>query len=348
MEACAVCGEISERSSLYGRWLFAENHADGATMEAVAAARGFCTLHASRMLAHDADIAGSLAHFVFRVLYAEIDRELQGRRRYQRSFEPSAPCPWCAAEQEALAFAVSDPKRRSRLCKFHCVTTKEMPGYHGPIRSPLLAGVALKQPASANGAVPAREWWAPSITELGNLLRSGCPSCAAAREAGVQREAFLLSGPRPLEHWEEPRLCIAHDSHLKAALDGRASGSPETLSRGCDWCSAMRRAAHATASLFVQAYGVEAFRLAYACVPGFCLPHVARILRQLPTPDRDAFARDTQARVAALLWELDERALRRSWHFRDQGQLSHAADLSHRAWWFLAGGVFGTALEQER
>jgi hypothetical protein len=344
-QQCSVCREVAERSALYERWLFAENHGDGATLGAVAAARGFCTIHASRLLERDADIAAAIAHFVFRVLRAEIDREMETRRGYRHALDPAAPCPWCATEREALEFALGDAaRRRGEICRPHTQAARAPADERRAIHSPLRGGAVLEQPAATTEPkAPERRWWANSVTALWESLRSGCPSCAAAREAGTRREAFLRAGPQPQEHWEVPRLCVAHDNALSEPPDSRPSRTAEGPNRPCDWCSVMKRAAEETNALFALAYRVDAFRRSCASVPGLCLPHASQTLHLLPDASRKAFAHDVRARIAALLWELDERALRRSWQLRDQGQLPYSTDLSHRAWWFLAGGVFRDA-----
>jgi len=341
MDDCPICRSITERSALYERWLHAENHGDSASLQAIAAARGFCSIHARRLLDRDSDIAGAIASFVLQMICAHLDRQQRDRRGYRDALEPSRLCSWCATEFEALDYALSDRKRISgTLCAPHARAAMVAERQPLHIGSPLLAGASLAPPVVAAPAAASHAWWSQVVRELWETLRRSCAACDAAREAGEQREEFLRGGPRSHEHWEIPTLCVAHDAALGKPRTDAYVRTPDRIDRECDWCSVMYRAAERTARLFATAFCDPNFRLAYASVPGLCLPHCAAVMHQLPEAERDAFCTAVRVRVDAMAWELEERAARRSWQLRDQRSLSQAETLSHRAWWLISGGVF--------
>lgn len=339
--ACPACREITGRSDLYERWFFAESFGDGATLEAIAAARGFCSPHARRVLGRDPAIAAPVARFVLRTLSTQAHRQQGERRGYRDALSPQALCPWCASEREALEYVVTDVKRRrGALCAPHAravfimekrgVFVAEPPFLPGEPLDPLPASVA-----SASG----HSWWSPTVGVLWESLRASCPACSTALEAGRRRERFLRAGPQPGEHWDVPTLCVAHDAALANPSAPACTRAPDAVTRECDWCAAMHHVAHRTEELFAAVYRDAQFRLAYAAVPGLCLPHAAGVLARLSNGVRDDFARATLLRIDTAAWELEERALRTSWNLRDQGELPHSSDLAHRAWWLIAGGV---------
>ena len=345
---CPVCRDIYERSALYERWLLAENYADGAMLEAVGRARGFCTMHSARLLVCDPDIAAPVANFALRAILAGVDRQIRERRGYHDALEPARLCPWCATEREALEYTLLDPKRRRGgvLCQPHAQADAIFArGGTLVVRSPLAPGPALDAPR-ADALERDAHWWSSGVSTLWRALLARCACCEAALTASAAREMFLRAGPQPNEHWEIPRLCVLHDVALGRPRGAPFRRDPDGLDRICDWCSVMARAAERTAELFALAYTVEAFRMAYASVAGLCLPHVAAATRHMPAVAKNALVHDSRARIATMLWELDERATRRSWQLRDQGQLPDAADLPFRAWWLLAGGTFRYIVER--
>ncbi len=316
----------------------AENHADSATLEVVAAARGFCSQHARRLLERDPDIAAPIAHFVLRTIAAHIELQQRDRHGYRDALNAQRVCPWCVAESEALSYALTDSKRSRSLCPPHQRASRIAERLEITEEPPSTALEALAPPASGTpgGNEP---WWSPEIGELAASLLVSCPACAAGREASRLREAFLRRGPVPGEHWEAPTLCAAHYAALDPPSTAEYQRSADGIVRRCDWCFAIRRAAESVTELFSIAYREPEFRLAYAHTLGLCLPHASATLHRL-TAGRQELVVATRVRIETIAWELEERALRRSWQLRDQGMLPHAADLSHRAWWLIAGGTF--------
>lgn len=340
MEACYVCREVDERSELYERWLFAENFGDGATLESVASSRGYCTFHAARVVRRDPNIAGPIATFTLRVIEAELRRQIADRHGYRNALDRRTQCPWCQTEVEATEYALSAGRTASAsLCQPHAQVASQGGGHRLNADSPLRLGAPLANPYSIEAPPPS--WWSSCVTALAADLRAAdCPACASATQASADREAFYRAGSRPHEHWETPRLCRAHDVQLGQRRDADFRRSPDGLDRSCDWCSVMKRAAQRTVELFVLAYGEPAFRFAYASVPGLCLPHAAAALERARGNAKEEFAAATLTRIATMVWELEERAMRRAWQLRDQGELRDASTLSHRAWWLAAGGTF--------
>ncbi|MGH7738328.1 MAG: hypothetical protein ACREMP_10760 [Candidatus Tyrphobacter sp.] len=337
---CPACRDVIERSALYERWLIAENYADGAMLEAVGKARGFCTFHAARLLKRDSDIAGPIANFALRWTLARLDRQIDDRRGYVDALDPAALCPWCTTEREASEYSLLDREyAKGTLCQPHAQMRALLRKGIAIVRSPLSSGTPLRaiaiEPRASQSA-----WWSDTVTSLAEVLARSCAACDAACTARSAREAFLRSGPKSSEHWEPPRLCILHDVALGRPRTRPFLLEPDGIDRPCDWCGAIRRAADKTAELFALAYAVDAFREAYSTTAGLCLPHSAIALRRMPAPVKRAFALETRARVATTVWELDERAARRSWNLRDQGELADAGTLSHRAWWLIAGATF--------
>lgn len=341
---CYVCREIAERSAVYERWLFAENFGDGATLHATGAARGYCTFHAARIVRRDATIAGPIAAFVLRAIDAELGRQLGERHGYRDALDPRARCPWCQTEIDALEYALSRKHSREALCQPHAQDASQLRSGRLVARSPLAPGTPLDQPQLATSdAENQSRWWSRSIETLVTSLEHGaCPACEDAARASERREAFYRIGPRPNEHWEAPRLCRLHDAQLGQPRGAGFDREPDGLDRLCDWCAVMERAAHRGAELLALAYREAAFQLAYARSRGFCLVHAAAALHHLRARPqiRDAFAEAVRTRIATMVWELDERAARRSWNLRDQGEPTDAATLSHRAWWLVTGGTF--------
>ncbi len=336
--ACSACREITERSNLYERWLMAENHADGATLEVVAAARGFCSQHARRLLERDPDVAAPIAHFVLRTIAAHIELQQRDRHGYRDALDAQRRCPWCLAEGEALSYALTDPKRSRSLCPPHQRAARLAARAEAAGEPPLTTLEPLT-PTSDDAPGHGQTWWSPQIDELTASLLASCPACAAAREASRLREAFLRRGPVQGEHWEPPTLCAAHDAALGAPRTADYERHADGVLRPCDWCLPIRRAAQSSTQLFSIAYREPAFRLAYAHTHGLCVPHAAATLHLL-TASRQEFVVAMSVRIETMVWELEERASRRSWQLRDQMMLRHAADLSHRAWWLIAGGTF--------
>jgi hypothetical protein len=339
--ACPVCREISARSELYERWLHAENFGDTATLEATAMARGFCSNHARRMLDRDPEVAAPIARFVLRAISGTLRLQLQERRRYSDALEPRALCPWCRSERDALEYAVRDKKHRhAKLCPPHARIAFVAQARHAlTAEAPFQAGTPLDPPTSRSAQRPTATWWSPAIGVLWEQLCSSCPPCDTAREAGRRRETFLRAGPRPNEHWDVPVLCVEHYVALGAPDDSTYNEPPDAIPRPCDWCLAMEHGADRTAELFAIAYRDANFRLAYASVSGCCLPHAASVARRLEGTALQEFLAATSARIDAAEWELEERARRRAWQMRDQGAFAGAADVAHRAWWLIAGGV---------
>ena len=341
---CSACREIAERSSLYERWLIAENHADNATLEAVAEARGFCSQHARRLLERDPDIAAPIAHFVLRMLAAQIEIQQRDRHGYRDALDARRRCPWCLAEGEALSYALSDSRRSRPLCLPHQRVSRIV---ERPIATtePPVTTLEPLAPITSDERGQREPWWSPQVEELGVSLQTSCPACAAAREASRRREAFLRRGPVQGEHWEAPTLCAAHYVALDPPRTAEYHRTADGILRPCDWCAPIARAARSVTELFSIAYRELSFRLAYARVSGLCLPHAAAVLRHLTTA-RQEFLVATRVRIDAFVWELEERASRRSWQLRDQGMLPRADDLPHRAWWLISGGTFRYGTEQ--
>lgn len=339
--SCPVCREVLARSTLYERWLVAENFGDTATLQAAATARGFCSAHARRMLEADPEIAGPIARFVLHALSATLADQRHDRRGYRDALEPQALCPWCASEREALEYAMNGEKRRgAALCPPHerAATVLER---HRTLDTepPFRPGQGLDPPGAPNAQLPAAYWWSPAIDILWKELRSSCCACSAARAASRQREAFLRSGPQANEHWDVPTLCIAHYVALGAPDEPAYRRTPDAIPRTCDWCLAMEHAAERAEELFAIAYRDANFRLAYAAVPGLCIPHAANVAHRIDSRARGDLLTAISVRVDGMEWELEETARRRSWQMRDQGAFPGSADVSHRAWWLIAGGM---------
>lgn len=342
---CVACREIAERSAIYERWLFAENFGDGATLHAAAQARGYCSLHAAVIVRRDANIAGPIAAFVLRIVDADLRSQIGDRRGYRDALDARALCPWCKTEFDALEYALSRSHGGATLCQPHAQSASQMRAGRLVARSPLAPATPLDQPGTTlvAAAVSPRHWWSPAVAVLvETLARGACPSCDAAARAGELRERFYRTGPRPNEHWETPRLCRLHDAQLGQPRDAAFVRDPDGLDRLCDWCAVMERSASRSGELFAVAYRDGLFQREYAKVPGLCLVHAGVTLRHMHADAlaRNAFAEAIQTRVATMLWELDERAARRAWSLRDQGEPVDAATLSHRAWWLIDGGMF--------
>ncbi len=339
--ACPVCREIVARSDLYERWLAAENFGDTATLRAVAAARGFCSDHARRTLALGSDIAAPIARFVLRTVSAVLERQRNERRGYRDALEPQTLCPWCGSERDALHYAMSDKKhRRGALCPPHARIALVFERRHAlHADPPFLRDESLDPPPAREERIPSAVWWSPAVDVLWEMLRASCPACSAAGEASRRREAFLRAGPQPNEHWDVPVLCTAHFVALGAPADAAYRHVPDGIPRSCDWCVPMEQAADRIEELFAIAYRDASFRIAYAAVPGLCIPHATRVARRIAASTLDEFLAATSLRIDAAEWELDERARRRSWQLRDQGSFASVADVAHRAWWLIAGGT---------
>jgi uncharacterized protein CbrC (UPF0167 family) len=347
VEPCYVCREIAERSDTYERWLFAENFGDGATLHAAAVARGYCTLHARRIVDRDHNVAGPIAAFVLRAVAAELRRQLGDRRGYRDALDARALCPWCRVELEALEYALTGRAAKGPRCQPHAQAASQLRANHLRPRNPLSPGTPLSRPSQGESEETAT-WWSAVIDDLAESLDGGtCPPCRAAGDASDRREAFYRAGSRPSEHWETPRLCPLHDAALGQPRTPDFIREPDSIDRLCDWCRAMERAARRYAELFSSAYQERAFRLHYACTPGLCLPHAAIALHspQTARDTRDAFAAACRTRVTTAIWELDERAVRQSWSFSDQGQLRASSTVAHRAWWLIAGGTYRLSAE---
>ena len=341
---CSACREVTERSNLYERWLIAENHADGATLKLVAEARGFCSQHARRLLERDPDIAGAMAHFVLRAIAAQMEQQQRDRHGYRDALDARERCPWCTIEADALSSALIDATSRS-LCQPHQRALRVVE--QGVLAEPPLGAFEALSPAATTMQRRSQTWWSPQIEELMASLVTSCAACVAAHDASRYREAFLRRGPVPSEHWDAPILCAAHYAALNYPLTAEYQPLIDGVWRPCDWCLPIQRAARSVTELFSIAYRESEFRSAYGHTSGLCLPHAATILHNRTMP-RHEFVVTTRVRIDTMVWELDERATRRSWQLRDQGALRTAADLSYRAWWLITGGTFRYEAERSR
>jgi hypothetical protein len=339
--SCPVCREIFTRSTLYERWLAAENFGDTATLNAAAAARGFCSMHARRVVELDPDITAPIARFVLHALSAALSRQREDRRGYRNALLPQALCPWCGSEREALDYALTDRKRRrAALCPPHAQNAMLLEKHHALIAEPpFRSGQGLDPPSPRKEQVSAASWWSPAVDFLWEKFQTSCAVCSAALEASRRREEFLRAGPQPNEHWDIPVLCVAHYYALGAPGDAAFRHAPDGIARACDWCHAMEQAVERTADLFAIAYHEPSFRLAYASVPGLCVPHAANVASCISAHGLDNFLTATSARIDAAAWELEELARRRSWHLRDLGAFAGSIDVAYRAWWLIAGGM---------
>jgi hypothetical protein len=340
-QSCVACAEITERSQTYGRWLVHENHSDAATLARVAGARGYCGPHARRLLEMEPDVAAIVARAVLRTVAHELREQLATSRGYQNALDPQEPCPWCVIESNALDLALHGRgSAGAKLCSSHArMDAMKFRSQHVLPDSPQPPCQTLDIPQTG---VSGEElsWWAPSIDELWEALRKACAACIAARKAEAKREAFLHRGPTGGEHWDPITLCLAHASafNLEPLERVARSSAPTPIPHECSVCSAARRAESRTARLLALAFANAVFRDAYAHVRGLCLPHTRRALANIKDRAlRNAVASSALDRVDALLWELEERAVLRSWSFRDQGVPDFASDLSARSWWSIAG-----------
>ncbi len=291
-------------------------------------------------MARDAAIAAPVAAFVLRVVCAELDRQLGDRRGYRGALDPATLCPWCETERVALEAAVDGAPMHGRdWCQPHAEAVSEAARGRFLAQRPFAPGTALAPPETVRTGEPSANWWSNAVQLMWERMQRSCAACDAASEASGRRESFLRAGPRPNEHWDIPSLCPAHDAALSHPRGEFYDRVLDGTVRECAWCAPMTRAADRTVTLFTHAYGVEAFRLAYASLPGLCLPHAADATKRLDSQALSHFATSVRARMSTMIWELEERAARRSWQLRDQGALPRSDDIAERAWWLIAGGT---------
>jgi hypothetical protein len=215
---------------------------------------------------------------------------------------------------------------------------------------------------------PALRRWALSLLEL-----DACPSCLAEREA-VRGALEWLATSADLEPWEI-RLCPAHLGTLHALdaltarrvaavlaaewsdalaryatglagpvgrgplgrLRGRRAGRGALQNllgnRGCRACEVARTAAGRTGVLLEAALRDPELATAYGRSHGLCVRH----LSTLPAAMHEGLGGQVlRARLAMLLWELEEAERKRSWFARWESTGSEAS-----AWRRLPGLLGG-------
>ncbi len=336
---CNVCAAVRERSDVYGRFLARENYNDGATLSRVAPARGFCSPHARKLIDADPVAAQFVARWVLHYAGGAAAREQQSRSGYQGALRPSAPCPWCDVEREALELALSRVQDEENICPAHARnfyelqrTGSALPRSLQPPCVPIDSGPVAFDIVST--------WWSPAVDALWADLRFGCSICAASERARTKRVQFLLPGPSGDAHWDIPVLCVVHDQELGCPRsDAFLSRAPDEV-EPCAVCRVEWRAQARAADLALIALGSDAFRDAYAGVEGFCLYHINAIVKGCAVRTlRESIVALAQARIGALLWQLDEQGDLSAFALRDQRQEIDDAALARRAWCFISGTV---------